>query len=181
MHRNEGWILFLWTGKVPCKKANFSYWSHQCLLTSIFYIKISPHFTLCCLVRGYFDIPASSAVWALHKEQMQFHGVLGYIITYPLSRCCWCHSIGKWGSICCRSCKHDTINALQKCVYNKYFIHIHNVLVSRDLLLIIDTGIHVWICQYQSLYFYSTYSCSMAAKAINFSLTLLAIQLICHF
>lgn len=40
-------------------------------------------------------------------------------------------------------CNHDTINALQKYVCNKYFIHIHNVLVSRDLLLIIDTGIHV--------------------------------------
>lgn len=86
------------------------------------------------------DIPAANAVWTLHKEQMQFRGLLGCIIIHLLSLCCCCHSIGKWGSICSVSCVN--VNALQKCVCNKYFIHIHDIFVSRDLVLIIATGIH---------------------------------------
>lgn len=122
LHRNEGWVLFLWTGKLPCKKANFSSCSHLCLLTSIFYIKISPHFTLCCLVRGYLEASWYSSItqgtdavpWCLgmcnHPSPLlmlllSLHREMGQYLPWVL-------------------CKHDTINALQKCVCNKDFIFI---------------------------------------------------------
>lgn len=74
---------------------------------------------------------------------MQFCGLLGCIIIHPLFPVLLLSLHREMGQyLLCILCKRDTINALQKCVCNKYFIHICDILVSRDLVLIIATGIH---------------------------------------